>query len=461
MVSVFYLPQGIIVIKNGELIFVFMLDGDVVTRLEDKETFFKSFRLWHATVDTSVNFEQFSKADFDHFKEICLTNGGPRCSEKLRDYYIQGHEKLEYPFSTTISTVVGNQFFNYNLGDPVPNSFNIRCSPGSVMLNDVIHIVGESGTGKSFFAWLLWATCDWGDINLLETDAYDNIENLLRELQKGDHNCIVWGNKWSGQKEHIPEGSTIVTITGPDEESEVDSYSEPEIDEQYPVVYFHETQKEDCAEDFEGSPTAMVTVVTIIVKYDEDEYIMIELGEQYGSCSSGWTTATFLEIDNSYIYSDDERLKVNLPLGRYTLPSIPRRDYEGNVPNEIRFFDTEKGDYIDVLSISNHGDDWYPSWNIDTSSVDLVYFLKISVSTLAGSTISFGINRSDCTNLHVDELKQLLLDNSDAEELYRESGDVMLTADEFTIHDEDGELAAYLDDTVDLENLVLLYRPVD
>ena len=43
MVSVFYLPQGIIVIKDGELIFVFMLDGDVVTRLEDRGGLFQGF----------------------------------------------------------------------------------------------------------------------------------------------------------------------------------------------------------------------------------------------------------------------------------------------------------------------------------------------------------------------------------------------------------------------------------
>ena len=150
MVSVFYLPQGIIVIKDGELIFVFMLDGDVVTRLEDREAFFKGFRLWHVTIDVTVNFEQFSEADFAHFREVCLTNGGPRCSEIVRNYYIQGQENLDYPFGTVLSMIAEDELFNYNLGGRDPNSFNIRCSSGSVLLNDVIHIVGESGTGKSF-----------------------------------------------------------------------------------------------------------------------------------------------------------------------------------------------------------------------------------------------------------------------------------------------------------------------
>ena len=171
MVSVFYLPQGIIVIKDGELIFVFMLDGDVVTRLEDREAFFKGFRLWHVTIDVTVNFEQFSEADFAHFREVCLTNGGPRCSEIVRNYYIQGQENLDYPFGTVLSMIAEDELFNYNLGGRDPNSFNIRCSSGSVLLNDVIHIVGESGTGKSFFAWLLCATCDWGDVSILETDS--------------------------------------------------------------------------------------------------------------------------------------------------------------------------------------------------------------------------------------------------------------------------------------------------
>ena len=475
MVSVSYFPQGIIVIKDGELIFVFMLDGDVVTRLEDKEAFFKGFRLWHVTVDTSVNFEQFSKADFDHFREVCLTNGGPRCSQNVRNYCIQGQENLDYPFDMVIPMIAEDELFNYNLGSQDPNSFNIRCSSGSVLLNDVIHIVGESGTGKSFFAWLLCATCDWGDVNLLETDSYDNTDDLLRELQTGDYNCIVWGNKWPEQKEHIPEGSIIVTITGPGEALEPEPEPEPEPEQQgYPVVYFGVTQVEDCAEDMEGRPTAMVTVVTIIVE-DEDCFNMIVLAEQYGSCSSGWTTATNVYVDLTYIYSEDERLKFNLPPGKYVLPGLPCGGYFEDRGAEIKFFDTEQEDYIDLLSISNFGDDWYPAWNIDTSGVDLVYFLEISVVTLGGSTISFGINKPDCNGMYAEELKQLLLDNSDADELKQmaqdnsdddELGDEelecpKLTLDQFTLHDRNGEITGALDDSVDLVNLVLLYCPVD
>ena len=128
------------------------------------------------------------------------------------------------------------------------------------------------------------------------------------------------------------------------------------------------------------------------------------------------------------------------------------------------------------MSISNFGDDWYPAWNIDTSGADLVYFLKISVVTLGGSTISFGINKPDCNGMYAEELKQLVLDNSDAEELKQlppdnsdadeelgsgESERPKLTLDQFTLHDKNGEITGALDDSVDLVNLVLLYCPVD